>query len=94
MFILKSTGVVRKIDDLGRIVIPIEIRRTLNLKVKDPVEIFIDEESIILKKYTAGLVCDVTGEFSVDNKKFLDGKLTLSKEGAEELIAEIQKNFQ
>ncbi|WP_099224433.1 MULTISPECIES: AbrB/MazE/SpoVT family DNA-binding domain-containing protein [Listeria] len=91
---MKSTGVVRKIDDLGRIVIPIEIRRTLNLKVKDPVEIFIDEESIILKKYTAGLVCDVTGEFSVDNKKFLDGKLTLSKEGAEELIAEIQKNFQ
>ncbi|EUJ26369.1 putative transcription regulatory protein AbrB [Listeria floridensis FSL S10-1187] len=91
---MKSTGMVRRIDDLGRIVIPIEIRRSLHINVKDSMEIFINEESIVLKKYTAGLVCDVTGEFSVDNKKFLEGKLTLSKEGAEQLIKEIEQQFQ
>ncbi|MBE6065975.1 AbrB/MazE/SpoVT family DNA-binding domain-containing protein [Clostridium cochlearium] len=48
---MKSTGVVRKVDELGRIVIPIELRRTLNIAEKDPLEIFIDGEHIILKKY-------------------------------------------
>lgn len=41
---MKSTGMVRKIDELGRVVIPIEIRRTMNLNVKDPLEIFTDED--------------------------------------------------
>ncbi|MCV71851.1 AbrB/MazE/SpoVT family DNA-binding domain-containing protein [Listeria monocytogenes] len=90
---MKSTGMVRKIDELGRVVIPIEIRRTMNLNVKDPLEIFTDEDAIILKKYSAGLVCDVTGEFSVDNKKFVDGKLTLSKEGAAALMEEIKRRY-
>ncbi|MBC1376007.1 AbrB/MazE/SpoVT family DNA-binding domain-containing protein [Listeria sp. FSL L7-0091] len=90
---MKSTGMVRKIDELGRVVIPIEIRRTMNLNVKDSLEIFTDEDAIILKKYSAGLVCDITGEFSVDNKKFADGKLTLSKEGAAELMEEIKRRF-
>ncbi|WP_163655561.1 AbrB/MazE/SpoVT family DNA-binding domain-containing protein [Listeria sp. PSOL-1] len=90
---MKSTGMVRKIDELGRIVIPIEIRRTLYLNVKDPMEIFIDNENIILKKYNTGMVCDVTGESSTENKSFLNGKLTLSKDGADELIAEIKQQF-
>lgn len=84
---------VRKMDELGRVVIPIEIRRTMNLNVKDPLEIFTDEDTIVLKKFSSGLVCDITGEFSVDNKKFADGKLTLSKEGAAELMAEIKRSF-
>lgn len=90
---MKSTGMVRKIDKLGRVVIPIEIRRSLHLEVKDPLEIFIDDDKIILKKYTENYVCDVTGEFSLDNQKFLDGKLTLSKAGAEILKKEIQNKF-
>jgi len=50
---LKATGVVRRIDDLGRIVIPKEIRRTLRIKEGDPLEIFTDREGqIILKKYS------------------------------------------
>jgi len=50
---LKATGVVRRIDDLGRIVIPKEIRRTLHIKEGDPLEIFTDKEGeIILKKYS------------------------------------------
>jgi transcriptional pleiotropic regulator of transition state genes len=47
---MKSTGIVRKIDDLGRMVIPIELRKTMNINKKDPMEIFVDEEKIILKK--------------------------------------------
>jgi AbrB family transcriptional regulator, transcriptional pleiotropic regulator of transition state genes len=50
---MKSTGIVRKIDELGRVVLPIELRRTLNLEVRDPVEIFIDGDSIVLRKYDA-----------------------------------------
>ena len=48
---MKSTGVVRKVDNLGRIVLPIEIRNTLDIHEKDPLEIFIDTDKIILKKY-------------------------------------------
>ncbi|SEG04180.1 transcriptional pleiotropic regulator of transition state genes [Caloramator fervidus] len=48
---MKSTGVVRKVDELGRIVIPIELRRTLEIGEKDALEIYVDGEHIILKKY-------------------------------------------
>lgn len=48
---MKSTGIVRKVDELGRIVIPKELRRTLNINEKDPLEIYVDGEQIILKKY-------------------------------------------
>lgn len=50
---MKATGIVRRIDDLGRVVIPKEIRRTLRIKEGDPLEIFTDREGeIILKKYS------------------------------------------
>ncbi len=48
---MKSTGIVRKVDELGRVVIPIELRRTLNIEEKDSIEIYVDGEHIILKKY-------------------------------------------
>ncbi len=48
---MKSTGIVRKVDELGRVVIPIELRRTLGIEVKDALEIYVDAEKIILKKY-------------------------------------------
>ena len=48
---MKSTGVVRKVDELGRIVIPIELRRTLDIAEKDSLEIYVDGETVILKKY-------------------------------------------
>ncbi len=48
---MKSTGIVRKLDDLGRIVLPVELRRTLQIEEKDPVEIFVEDDMIILKKY-------------------------------------------
>jgi transcriptional pleiotropic regulator of transition state genes len=49
--VLKATGIVRKIDDLGRVVLPIELRRTLGLSERDALEIYVDGERIMLKKY-------------------------------------------
>lgn len=48
---MKSTGVVRKLDELGRIVIPIELRRTMDIGLRDTLEIFVEDDKIILKKY-------------------------------------------
>ncbi len=48
---MKSTGIVRKVDELVRIVIPIELRRTLDIEIKDALEIYVDRDQIILKKY-------------------------------------------
>lgn len=48
---MKSTGIVRKVDELGRIVLPIELRRTLDIAEKDSLEIYVDDNRIILKKY-------------------------------------------
>lgn len=56
---LKSTGIVRRLDDLGRVVIPKELRRTLGIKEGDPVEFYVDGDKVIVKKYTPGcLICD------------------------------------
>lgn len=56
---MKSTGIVRKIDVLGRIVVPRETRKTLNIDIGDPIEFFYDEDAIYLKKYTRGcLFCN------------------------------------
>ncbi len=49
---MKSTGIVRQVDNLGRIVIPIELRRTLDICIKDSLEIYVEDDQIILKKYS------------------------------------------
>lgn len=48
---MKATGIVRKVDDLGRVTLPVELRRKLEIEEKDPLEIYVDDETIILKKY-------------------------------------------
>ncbi len=53
---MKSTGIVRQVDELGRIVIPKELRRNLEIKPKEPLEIFVDEDMIILKKYVPACI--------------------------------------
>ncbi len=63
---MKSTGIVRKIDELGRIVIPIEIRRTLELSERDAVEIFIDGNKIILQKFNDKDIFDGSEEDLID----------------------------
>ena len=67
---MKSTGVVRKIDEMGRVVIPKEIRRTLDIQDGDSLEIYIDQEDIILRKYQPS--CVFCG--NCENIEFLLGK--------------------
>lgn len=87
---MKATGVTRKVDDLGRIVLPKELRRTLGIQIKDPIEIFVEKDKIILKKYNPVKACAITGEVSDKNMVFGDGNLVLSPEGARILIEEIR----
>ena len=68
---MKATGIVRKVDELGRIVIPIELRRTLNIKIKDTIEIYVDDDCILLKKYEPA--CIFCG--NADDVTFFKGKL-------------------
>ena len=53
---MKSTGIIRKVDELGRVVIPIELRNKFDISEKDPIEIFVDGSSIVLKKYEPNCV--------------------------------------
>ena len=56
---MKSTGIVRKVDELGRIVLPIEMRRTLDIAERDALEIYVEGSSVILKKYKPScILCD------------------------------------
>lgn len=67
---MKSTGIVRKVDELGRIVLPIELRRTLDIAEKDSLEIYVDEDSIILRKYQpACIFCDNAKNVIIFNGK-------------------------
>lgn len=68
---MKSTGIVRSIDGLGRIVLPKETRDLLDIGVKDPVEIFVDEDKIVLRKYCPS--CIFCG--NADNVTNYKGKL-------------------
>lgn len=65
---MKATGIVRKVDELGRVVIPKELRDTLGIGIKSPLEIFVDNENIILKRYSPYNACQITGE--VSEKKY------------------------
>ena len=53
---MKSTGIVRRVDELGRIVLPIELRRNLNISEKDLLEIFVDDNNVVLRKYAPACV--------------------------------------
>ena len=67
---MKSTGIVRKVDELGRVVLPMELRRTLGIGEKDPLEIHVDSDKIILRKYEPGCVfCNNTTDIQLFNGK-------------------------
>ncbi|MFC3749123.1 AbrB/MazE/SpoVT family DNA-binding domain-containing protein [Paenibacillus sp. GCM10012306] len=83
---MKATGIVRKVDELGRIVIPIELRRTMGIDIKDPLEIFVDGEKIILRKYEP--TCIFSG--SAENLINFKGKM-VSKDVLDELISSFDK---
>ena len=69
---MKSTGIVRQVDKLGRIVIPKELRNTLDINIDDPVEIFTDNECIILKKHhPACIFCGETEKLTLYKDKLV-----------------------
>ena len=72
---MKATGIIRKVDELGRVVIPIEIRNKFNINVKDELEIYVDSSSIILKKYEPNCVFCGNSKNLVEYK----GKLVCNK---------------
>jgi len=65
---MKATGIVRRVDELGRVVLPIELRRTLDIGVKDVLEIYVDGDCIILKKYEPACI------FCRNDKNIIDFK--------------------
>lgn len=65
---MKSTGIVRKVDELGRVVLPIELRRNLDINEKDALEIFVDDDRIILKKYEPADIFNGSMDDLVDYK--------------------------
>lgn len=79
---MKSTGIVRKLDELGRITLPIELRRTLGVSERDPLEIFVDEGKIILQKY------EPTDIFNGDKDELID---YCGKKVSKKSIAELAK---
>ena len=69
---MKSTGIIRKVDELGRVVIPIEIRNQFNIAEKDPIEIYVDGSTIILKKYEPNCIfCGNTENLAAYNDKLI-----------------------
>jgi stage V sporulation protein T len=87
---MKATGIVRRVDDLGRVVIPKEIRRTLDIKEGDPLELFLEGDKICFQKYIAteeygsrlNRLIEILKEedFSVPNKNTVLSALELAKE--------------
>ncbi len=60
---MKSTGIVRKVDSLGRIVLPIELRRVMGIDIKDAIEVFVDGDKIVLGKYQPGCqICEAVAD--------------------------------
>ncbi len=81
---MKSTGIVRKVDELGRIVLPKETRKILDIKEKDSIEIFIDDDKIILAKYQPACIFCA----SSDNIVYFNGKRVCA-----DCIEKMKSNF-
>ena len=69
---MKATGIVRRVDNLGRVVLPIELRRTFDINIKDDVEIYIDGDSVVLKKYKESCIfCNNVDDLQPFKTKFI-----------------------
>ena len=79
---MKSTGVVRKVDELGRIVLPKELRETMDINVKDPLEIFTDGENVVLRKYNPACV------FCGDASDVIKGHIFVTHAGCEQSVVD------
>ena len=69
---MKSTGMIRRVDELGRVVIPKEIRKKLDIQEKDPLEIYVQEDCIVLKKYESNCIfCGNTKDLTEYKEKLI-----------------------
>ena len=74
---MKSTGIIRRVDELGRVVIPIELRNKFGIAEKDPIEIFVDGSNIVLKKFEPNCIfCGSTKNLYEYNNKLICSKCT------------------
>ncbi|KPU55836.1 AbrB/MazE/SpoVT family DNA-binding domain-containing protein [Bacillus wiedmannii] len=87
---MKNTGVARKVDELGRVVIPVELRRTLGIAEGTALNFHVNGENVILRKQEKS--CFVTGEVSESNMELLGGRMFLSKAGVSELLDALEKS--
>ena len=85
---MKSTGIVRKVDAVGRMVVPIELRKILNIGIDDHVEILLEDDHIEIKKYEEFYRCAITGDITPQNRRYANG-LVLSPLGAEILFNQL-----
>ena len=83
---MKSTGIIRKMDELGRVVITIEIRNQFGIAEKDPMEIYVDGSNIVLKKYEPNCI------FCGNTKNLIDYNNKLICEECSEKIGELNQN--
>lgn len=80
---MKSTGIIRRMDELGRVVIPIEIRNQFDIAEKDPIEIYVDGSNIVLKKYEESCIfCGNTKNLSEYKNKLICDKCAENIAGA------------
>lgn len=89
---MKRTGVVRRIDHLGRIALPVELRRAFNIQERGPLEISMEEDCLSLRRPKARNACMITGIISKENRTYGQG-LILSPEGANLLLNELSSQF-
>lgn len=90
---MKNTGMTRQLDSLGRVVVPKEVRTTLGISEKDSMEIFLDGENIVFRKYHAPNACMVTGKIADDNISLADGKIVISRDIVYKFYEEIESKF-
>ena len=83
---MKSTGIIRRVDELGRVVIPIEIRNQFNIAEKDPIEIYVDGSSIILKKFEPNCI------FCGNTKNLLNYNDKLICKNCSKKIGQLEEN--
>ena len=84
---MKSTGIIRRMDELGRVVIPIEIRNQFNIAEKDPMEIYVDGSSIILKKFEPNCI------FCANTKNLLEYNDKLICEKCKNKISNLKNQY-
>ncbi|MGA4722177.1 AbrB/MazE/SpoVT family DNA-binding domain-containing protein [Fictibacillus nanhaiensis] len=88
---MEHTDMLRKVDRLGRIGISVKLRREMNIEMYDDIEIFLEDDFVILKKFHAIRPCLITGQVREGNLEFANGKIVLSPEGVRVLLKELKK---